>query len=151
VTAPISKSPLSPLQRAVVAKLRGDATLVGLLASAKGVSPAAAAVVDQVVEGQAFPYIRIGDHLSTPANDLTSYGRRVTVTLHVWTRAQSNGPGQTIADRVIELLDHQERALAVTGHRVVSIRHEFDQALSDPDPQIRHHIVRLRVETAQLT
>jgi hypothetical protein len=33
----------------------------------------------------------------------------------------------------------------------VSIRNEFDQALTDPDPEIRHHVLRFRVITAQLT
>lgn len=95
------------------------------------------------------PYVRVGDHLSIPDNDLTSFGRNVTETLHIWTRARSNASGQDIAARIIEILDHQPEALIIPGHRVVSIRSEFDQALTDPDPEIRHHVVRFRVITAQ--
>ena len=150
-----SKAPESPLQRAIVARLRGDATLAGLLASVKNVTPAVPAVVDEVKEGQAYPYVRVGDHLSTPAGDLTSFGRQVTATLHVWTKANSMGPGQTIADRVVALLDHQHAALsellAPLGHRCVLIHWQFGQALDDPDPEIRHHVIRFRVETAQLS
>lgn len=144
MTQPLSKSPLTPLQRAIVARLKGDAALVTLLNGRQ-------AVFDQPPEGEDYPYIRVGDHLSTPDNDLQTFGREVTETLHVWTKARSNGPGQAIADRTIELLDHQERFLTFAGHRVVSIRQEFDQALTDPDPEIRHHVVRLRVVTAQLS
>lgn len=138
----ISKSPLNPLQKAIVAKLKGDATLTTLLGGSSR-------VLDYVPEGQAYPYVRVGEHLSIPDNDLTSFGRQITETLHVWTRARGNVTGQDIAARIIELLDHQVSALTVTGHRVVSIRCEFDQALTDPDPEIRHHVLRFRIITAQ--
>jgi hypothetical protein len=91
-----------------------------------------------------------------PDNDHGGYGRQVTQTLHIWTKARGNATGQDIANRINELLDHQHDALtaafqAPAGHRVVSIRNEFDQALTDPDPEIRHHVLRFRVITAQLT
>jgi hypothetical protein len=143
-----SKSPANALQKALFARLNADATLAGLLG-------AAGRIVDQVQEGTPYPYVRIGERLSVPDNSHTQYGRRLTETLHVWTHARGNATGQTIAARVIELLDHQTAAmsalLAGDGHRCVSIRWEFDQALTDPDPEIRHHVVRFSVETAQLT
>lgn len=149
-----SVSPAAAVQRAIVAILRGDATLDGLLARAKNVTPPVPAVVDGPAEGQAYPYVSTGDHLSISANDLTSFGREITETLHVWTQTRSMAPGQTIADRIVALLDHQVAAVSAVlvplGHRCVRIEHEFDQALRDPDPQIRHHVLRFRVETAQL-
>jgi hypothetical protein len=152
---PYLRLPLAPLQRALVARLRGDATLAGLLAPIKDLSPATAAVVDQPAEGQAKPYVRLGDHLSIAEGDHTSHGRVVTETLHVWTQARSNAPGQVIADRIAWLLDHQTEALSALlvsdGHRCVRIVLEYDQALTDPDPQIRHHVLRFRVETTQLS
>jgi hypothetical protein len=138
----VSKSPLNPLQKAINAKLRGDSALVALLGGKL-------AVYDQPPEGVAYPYVRIGDHLSTPDNDLTSFGREVTETIHVWTKVRGNSTGQDIAARIVELLDHQPAGLSVLGHRVVSIRCEFDQALTDPDPEIRHHVLRFRIVTAQ--
>jgi uncharacterized protein DUF3168 len=148
-------SPITAIQKVIVAILRADATLAGLLAPIKGITPATPAVVDQPPEGQTKPYIRVGDNLSIPDHDHTSAGREVTVTLHVWTKERSSKPGQTIADRVTELLDHQvasfSAALEALGHRCVSIRQEFDQALEDPDPEIRHHVLRFRVQTQQLT
>jgi len=148
-------NPASAIQRSLVTILRGDPTLAGLLASIKNVTPATPAVVDQAAEGQAKPYVRVGDHLSIPDYDHTSAGREVTETLHVWTQERSNGPGQAIADRVTALLDHQTAAFSAVlethGHRCVAIRQEFDQALEDPDPQIRHHVLRFRIQTEQLS
>lgn len=150
----ISRPPESPVQRAVVSLLRADATLAGRLAKVKG-STTTPAVVDEVKEGQAYPYVRVGDHLSTPDNTLTSFGRQITASIHAWTKAGSMGPGQDIADDIVRLLDHQDRALsallAAAGQRCVRISFEFGQALDDPDPEIRHHVIRFRIETAQLT
>lgn len=151
----VNKPPENALQRATVARLRGDATLAGLLAAAYKVTPTAPAVLDEVKEGQPFPYVRVGDHLSTPSGDHTRFGRQVTMTLHVWTKVQSMGPGQTIADRIVALLDHQHDALSALmaphGHRCVLIHWQFGQAIDDTDPEIRHHVIRFRVETQQLT
>jgi hypothetical protein len=147
----ISKSPLNPLQKVLFARLNGDATLAALL----GASVSDVRIVDQPREGMPYPYVRIGDHLSIPDNDHTSFGREVTETLHVWTKKRGNASGQDIAARIVVLLDHQTETLsallAVEGHKVVSIRAEFDQALTDPDPEIRHHVLRFRVATAQLS
>lgn len=147
----ISKSPLNPLQKALVTRLGGDSTLATLLGS----SVSDPRVVDQPREGMAYPYVRVGDHLSIPDNSHGVFGREVTETLHIWTRKRGNATGQTIANRIVELLDHQTAALstllAADGHRCVSIRAEFDQALTDPDPEIRHHVLRFRVATTQLS
>jgi len=149
-----SHNPATPIQRAIVARLRADPTVASLLAPVKAVTPAVPAVVDQPAEGQAKPYVRVGDHLSIPDNDHTSFGREVTENIHVWTEARSNAPGQAIADAITASLDHQVAAmsalLAADGHRCVTIRQEFDQALPDPDPQIRHHVLRFRIQTQQL-
>jgi hypothetical protein len=150
-----TRNPATPIQRAIVARLRADTTLIALLAPIKGVSPATPAVVDQPPEGQPKPYVRVGDHLSIPDSDHTSRGREGTETIHVWTQTRSSKPGQDIADAITASLDHQvaelSALLAVDNHKCISIRQEFDQALEDPDPQIRHHIVRFRIQTQQLT
>lgn len=141
----VNRLPNSPVQGALYAILIGDAPLMALLPGG---------VNDQPPEGAMKPYVRLGDHLSTPDNDHTAFGREITETLHVWTKSRSNGPGQAIANRIVELLDHQvstlSAALAADGHECVSIRHEFDQALEDPDPQVRHHVVRFRICTSQI-
>lgn len=148
-------SPANAVQRALVVGLRADSVLTSLLAPVKASSPPVPAVVDQVAEGQAYPYVRVGEHLSIPDDDLTSHGREITETLHVWTKERSSGPGQVIADRIGYLLHTQtaylSALLAPYGHRCVRVSLDFDQALTDPDPQIRHHVLRFRIVTAQLS
>lgn len=155
MTLPILSNPATAVQQAFVTVSRADATLTSLLAPIKGSSPAVPAVVDGPPEGQAYPYVVVGEHLSISDNDLTSKGREVTETLHVWTKTRGMAPGQAIANRLGALFDHQvatmTAALTGSGHRCVRIELEFDQALRDPDPEIRHHVLRFRVVTAQLT
>lgn len=146
-----SESPINALQKVVVARLKADATLTTLL----GATPSDPRIVDQPREGMPHPYVRVGEFLSTPANTHTTFGRNVVMTLHIWTRKRGNLTGQDVASRIIALLDHQvavlDALLRPEGHKLVTIRAEFDQSLTDPDPEIRHHVVRFRVETAQLS
>lgn len=131
----------------MVAMMKEDSALTVLLGGVP-------AVYDQAKEGTKQPYVDVGDNLSTPANDLTRFGRVTTETLHVWTRKRSMEQGNDIVRRITEIFDHQHRALSVKlapyGHRCVMIHAEFDQALTDPDPELRHHVVRFRIETVQL-
>lgn len=138
------KSPLGPLQIAMVALLKADTELTGLLGGQF--------VYDQrAPEGRPEPYVLVGDHLSIPDNTHTTAGRDVTVTIHIWTRVRTNQQGQEISAAVSALLDHQVAALndVIAGHKIVAIRQTFDQALTDPDPELRHHVLRFRVQTTQ--
>ena len=143
-----STSPAGAVQQAFVAVLKADGPLKVLLGGRD-------AVYDQPPEGEAYPYVRVGEHLSTADNDHTSFGREITETLRVWTKARSNKQGTDIATRIGQLLDHQvarvDAVLRPLGHRCVTIRLEYDQALTDPDPQIRQHVLRFRLQTQQLT
>jgi hypothetical protein len=144
-----SSSPAWALQVAIRTRLVADSALVVLLGDVQ-------AVYDQVPEGDPYPFIRLGEVLSIPDNTHTTFGREMTETLHVWTRERSNRPGQAIATRVGELLDYATAPLnAILAtldpprHKLVTIRQEFDQALTDPDPEIRHHVVRFRAQTTR--
>lgn len=149
---PASRNPATPVQRAFVARLKASADLQAALAITAG-GAGRQAVYDGPPEGADYPYVVVGDHLSIPDNDLTSIGREGTETVHVWTKARTNRQGQDIADVVTALFDHRvaemTALLAGDGHKCVTIRQEFDQALRDPDPQLRHHVVRFRIQTQQ--
>ncbi|MDQ8045262.1 MAG: DUF3168 domain-containing protein [Patulibacter sp.] len=139
----VSKRPSLAVQRAIVALLKADSALTTLLTGTKVYDGDAPEATPQ-------PYVIVGDHLSTDSGDLTSFGREILSTIHVWTKTRSNVAGEDIANRINQLLDRQHRSLAIVGHRAVYVRLEFDQALGDPDPQLRHHVLRYRIETAQL-
>ncbi|GGK89166.1 DUF3168 domain-containing protein [Mangrovihabitans endophyticus] len=135
-----ARNPVNAVQKAIVTTLRADGALSGMLPGG---------VHDEPPERITGDYLRLGDHLSTPDNTMTTFGRQITTTLHVWTKSEGNKRGQDIANRVIELLDHKPAALDVDGHKIVIIRCEFDQALRDPNPLWRHHVIRFRINTEQ--
>lgn len=105
-------------------------------------------VYDFVPETARRPYLTVGEAIETPDNVHGGYGRQTLITLHVWTDARGYAPGAAIADRVVALLDHQR--LTIAGQKWISTRFEYGQALPDPDPRIRHHLLRFRITTAIL-
>lgn len=129
----------APIQKAIYARLSGDEELRGL---AKG-------VFDHVPEKAPMPYVVVGEAIEAPDDTLDSFGADTLAGVHVWTRARGFVEGNTIAGRVMALLDRQHRALAVEGHRVVAVRFRQEQPVKDPDPEIRHVIVRFQVVTEQ--
>jgi len=136
VTAP---APMGPVQAAYYAALTGDALLMNLVTG----------VFDNVPEGQAYPYVVLGEGTEIADNRHGGFGRQTTQTLHVWSRYRGYSQGLAIAARMVAVLDHQP--LTVTGLHHVSTRFEFQQTLTDPEPpgDIRHIPVRFRTVTEQ--
>lgn len=132
-----ARSALGPLQTAIYTVLDGDATLGGLVTG----------VFDFVPEGQQKPYVVVGEAYATPRNSQDRYGRRNTETIHVWSDHLGYSEVNTIMDRIVELLDHQ--SLTVTDHDVVLANLDFSQTLDDPDPDIRHGVLRFAFVTEQ--
>ena len=131
-------TPLGPVQAAMYGVLIGDATLGALISG----------VFDEVPEGTPRPYMVIGEALETPANSHDRFGRETVETLHVWSDHRGFSQVSEIAARVVALLDHQP--LTIAGHHHVVTRYEFGQQLKDPDPSLRHTVLRFRVVTEQL-
>lgn len=136
----IAQDPADALQVGLYELLSGDATFAAL-----------ADVYDSVPEDAEPPYVVIGEMMSTDDSAHGSNGRSTAATLHTWTRAESNRPGNQIAERAVELLARQHAALdaEVAGHVVWMIEHEFAQTLVDPTPGIRHRVDRFRIWTRQ--
>ena len=128
------------VQKAIFERLTGD---VPLMSDITGVYDGTAP------EGVAYPYVIIGETISTPDNAHGFFGRSIVTTLHVWSKARGHGQGLGIEGHIIRLLDHQP--LEVPGHTVVSVRYEFSQTLIDPAPpgDIRHIPIRFRITTGQ--
>lgn len=128
-------------QSGVYARLTGDAPFMTLVTG----------VFDRVKETAARPYVTIGDLVAVPDNVYGRAGFQITHTLHTWTTAGSNGPGNAIAAAHLALLDKQHEALdtLVAGHRVWKIRHDLARSLGDPDPTVRHRVDRYVINTTQ--
>lgn len=136
-----------PLQAAIFAILSGDGAL-GALVNGIGDGPPESAGGNFAVAD--LPYVDLGDFLSMQDNAHDSFGREIVHTPHVWTRGYSSAPGYAVCEEVARLLDHQVDALNAVidpPHRVVSIRLEYVQGLRDPRPDIRHHVMRFRIQT----
>jgi hypothetical protein len=128
---------MGPIQAALYGALTGDSTLMGLVTG----------IYDWVPEGTATPYVVIGETIATPRNAHDRFGRRSVTTIHVWSTHHGFSEINTILSRITAVLDHQP--LTVTGHDAVMVHHEFTQTLNDPDPEIRHGVIRFAITTEE--
>jgi hypothetical protein len=87
--------PIVALQGALVAALRADATLAGLVGSA---------VFDAPPRGQSAPYVVITRHDLLPRDGDTPPGNEHRVTLHVWHPESSRKAVLAIADAAAAVL-----------------------------------------------
>ena len=90
-----------------------------------------------------FPYVVIGDDTFAPWDTDDSTGANVTVTLHIWTRAESHKPGKAIADAIYATLHRQQ--LTLTGYSFTDCQLQFAEFMRDPDGVTRHGVLRYRL------
>lgn len=119
-----------PVQKAVYARLSGDATLAGLVSG----------VFDEPPEDAAMPYVVVGEAVETPDDAHDRRGAEVAATVHVWSRYRGFAEALAILDAVDRLLDVPGGAarLAVDGWTKAFCRRESYQTLRDPEPGVRH-------------
>jgi hypothetical protein len=135
----IAESPAEAIQIAVYTRAAADAELAAI----------GAPVVDDT-DGASYPYVSIGEGTETADNAHDQFGRDSTITLHVWSAERGFTQANRIANRLVQLFDHQP--LTVEGHRVVAVRALTITRLRDPrEPFVRHVAVPFRVVTAQDT
>lgn len=125
------------LQKAVHAALSSDPTLTGLLGGTQ--------VYDDVPRGAAFPYVTFGQTTERDWSTGSDEGSEHLVTLHVWSRAHGRKETDLIAGAMKNVL--HGAALTLAGFRLVNLRHEFSDAMRDPDGETFHGIVRYRAVT----
>lgn len=102
-------------------------------------------VHDEIPEPAAWPYIVVGEAIEQPDNTHNRFGWQTLATLHIWSRYEGFAEANAIASHVTRLLDHQP--LDVSGRHHVVTRSEFAQTLRDPEPGIRHVVLRFRIFT----
>lgn len=134
----MSGSPAWELQKAVYARLSGDATLVTTLG---------ARVYEDVPDSAAFPYVAIGDDTEAPNDTMGVTGRDSTITIHSWSQYRGKKQIKEIQNRVDALLDRWSPSL--TGWNAVQMLQEFFETFMDPDGITRHGVSRYRLHTYQ--
>jgi hypothetical protein len=125
------------LQQAIFAKLTGDAALVALLGGER--------VYDDVPTRAEFPYVTFAQTSERDWSTGSEDGAEHVLTLNVWSRGGGRKEAHEIIGAVRAAL--HDAALSLTGHRLVSLRHELSEARRDADGETWHGIVRLRAVT----
>lgn len=133
--------PFDPLQLAIYERLTGDATLVAKVSG----------VFDDVPQGQAYPYVTIGDFSSGEWRTHDSPGHEITADIHIWSKAPENKEALDIASDVGRLLGDRTD-LSVTGFFLVGVWHQTSEVFKTIDQEkvvTRHVIVSFRVRLQQ--
>jgi len=128
------------LQRSIYQTLSNAPALTARLGGAR--------IFDKAPQGQALPYITLGQTVNLDWSTGSEDGSEHDLTLHIWTSADSAAEVHGIMDTVKTLLHDQP--LAMEGHYLVNLRHEFAEARIDPDGETMHGIVRYRAVTEPL-
>jgi hypothetical protein len=125
------------LQQAIFAALAGNTALTALLGGPR--------VYDTVPRGTRPPYVTFAHSTVHDWSTGTDPGEEHTLTLHAWTEA--HGSKQVIDIMAAMRSALHEQPLALTGHRLVNLRHEFSEVRRVPDDELYHGIVRFRATT----
>jgi hypothetical protein len=125
------------LQKAVHAALADDSALVALLGGAR--------VYDDVPRGAEFPYITFGPATLRDWSTGTETASEHLISLHVWCRSAGERQVHVILEAVRAAL--HDAALALSGHRLVNLRHESSDANRQSDGETYHGVIRLRAVT----
>mgnify|MGYP001222844618 CR=1 FL=1 len=127
------RSALWPVQRAVYQRLTSHAPLMARVTG----------VLDDVPEGQPFPYVTLGEWTEIPVLAFGEDGSETTLTLHVWSRYRGWKECNEIVALLNEALDDAE--LEVEGYRTVLVVYDSATAIRDTDGVTRHMVVRYRL------
>ncbi|SMH29742.1 DUF3168 domain-containing protein [Azospirillum agricola] len=117
-----------PLQVAILAALRPALAPV--------------AVLDDVPQGRAFPYVVIGEDVTTPGPLVDADAEEIDATLHVWSRYAGRKEAKKLMGAIKAALHDQP--LPVVGHDLVLLRFAFETLFLEPDGLTRHGVLRFR-------
>lgn len=125
------------LQKAIYGKLVADAGLLAALGGAR--------VYDDVPRGAPFPYVTFGPATARDWSTGTEAGTEHHIALRVWSKAGGEREVHLVLE-AIRLALH-EAALAITGHRLVSLRHDMSDTGRATDGETYAGVARFRAVT----
>lgn len=134
----MSASALSPVQALVYGVLGGDATLTAI-----------GPVYDHVPEQTSFPYVSLSDFRETVDDTLGMLGRKIEATIEAWSQAEGYKELETMANRIIELLDTDGLA-DPTGWTMVSSIYALGTLGREVDGLTRHGTLTFEILVTQL-
>ena len=130
-------APAVELQKAIFEELGQDAELVSALGGAQ--------IYDHAPANVAFPYITFGRTSIYDWSTGTESGTEQLFTLHVWSKAKGKKEALEIMDLVKARL--AGASLDLSGHHLVNLRFEFEEARFDEDQSVHHGLLRYRAVT----
>jgi hypothetical protein len=104
-------------------------------------------VLDHAGPNQVFPYVTIGESISTEMDTLNEQSIDIEMTVHVWSRQDGMKECQQLMTAAKNALDR--RTFPAAGFQWVSTIWIYAQTLREPDGITRHGILRFRVPTFQ--
>ena len=125
------------LQRNIYQALTNSSELTSLLGGDR--------IYSQAPPAAQFPFITLGQTVNLDWSTGTDEGAEHSLTLHVWSRADSAREVHEILEMIRTVLHDQ--LLALEDHYLVNLCHEFMEARLDPDGETMHGIVRYRAVT----
>lgn len=124
-------------QKTLYEALTGDAPLMALIT---GVFDSAA-----VPQGQAYPYVTIGETPMTERSNHTTRGFASELLIHVW--YQNPGRGRKKVQEIQAEIDRILHAvnICIDGWNIISFRQTLVEVLIDPDNVTLHGIQRFNL------
>jgi hypothetical protein len=125
------------LQQAIYSRLTSDTATAAALGGPR--------VYDDVPPRADFPFLTFGQSAERDWSTGTDEGYEHTITLHAWSRGEGRKEAQAVLAAARDALHDQSLALA--GHRLINLRHEFSEVRRDSDGETFHGIARFRAVT----
>ena len=99
-------------------------------------------VYDEVIEGNTYPFITLGEETTIDYSTKTASGSETTINIHIWSQYKGSKQTKEIMDKVHDLL--HDSNLSVTGFNLINLRFEYSDIMRDPDGITRHGVMRFR-------
>ena len=99
-------------------------------------------VYDEVIEGNTYPFITLGEETTIDYSTKTATGSETTINIHIWSQYKGSKQTKEIMDKVHDLL--HDSNLSVTGFNLINLRFEYSDIMRDPDGITRHGVMRFR-------
>lgn len=125
------------LQQAIFSKLAADAATAAALGGPR--------IYDDVPARAEFPFVTFGQSTERDWSTGSDQGYEHTITLHAWSRGHGRKEAQAVIVAARNALHDQP--LALDGHRLINLRHEYSEVRRDNDGETFHGIVRFRAVT----
>lgn len=105
------------------------------------------AVLDDVEEGQAYPYITVGDPVANPWDTKNTIGENIVFTFHIWSQYQGKGETYQIMNFIHEAFS---QPLSIDGgFHVFKFERQSQNVFTDIDGTTRHGVMNFRAYVNQ--